>query len=56
MYRDLSHKAYNSIGRTVMYQKSIFLESENFKNKINLTLNDDNLLIQNIRDKFKINL
>ncbi|WP_041758111.1 hypothetical protein [Psychroflexus torquis] len=56
MYPDLSHKAYNSIGRTVMYQKSTFLESENFKNKINLTSDDDNLLTQNIKNKSKFNL
>jgi glycosyltransferase involved in cell wall biosynthesis len=56
MYRAIEGKAYMSVGRNVMYEKSIFLESEDFENEIDLTSGDDDLLIQNIKDKSKINL
>lgn len=50
----LQNKAYMSVGRNVMYQKSLFLTSENFENEKHLTSGDDDLLIQNIKDKSKI--
>ena len=56
IYRAIEGKAYVSVGRNVIYKKSIFLESENFENEIDLTSGDDDLLIQNIKDKSKINL
>jgi len=55
-YRAIEGKAYMSVGRNVMYQKSIFLESENFEKERGLTSGDDDLLIQNIKDKSKISL
>ena len=52
--RAIKNKAYMSVGRNVMYSKELFLKSENFENEKHLTSGDDDLLIQNIRDKSQI--
>lgn len=52
----IDNKAYMSVGRNVMYSKKLFLESENFENERHLTSGDDDLLIQNIKDKSQITI
>jgi len=56
MSRAIIQKAYMSVGRNVMYSKSLFLEYENFDNEKHLTSGDDDLLIQNIKDKNQIDV
>ena len=56
MSRAIIQKAYMSVGRNVMYSKSLFLESEDFENEKHLTSGDDDLLIQNIKDKKQIDV
>lgn len=52
--RALAKKAYMSVGRNVMYTKTFFLDNENFENENELTSGDDDLLIQNVKDKSQI--
>ena len=52
----IQNQAYMAVGRNVMYRKSTFLESENFEFEHKLRSGDDDLLIQNIKDKSKINV
>jgi hypothetical protein len=56
MSRAIVNQAYMSVGRNVMYSKSLFLESENFDNEKHLTSGDDDLLIQSINDKTQIDV
>ncbi|WP_019038193.1 glycosyltransferase [Psychroflexus tropicus] len=54
MSQAVQGNAYMSVGRNVLYSKSLFLISENFENEKHLTSGDDDLLIQNIKDKKQI--